>query len=153
MNAVNRYFVNTAQAKTGLSTGVLIGYAAQAALGLGTAILFVIALFFIFSDWLGFGATATAIGMLLIFAALLIATMVWTSAAKKQTREDAERVLHRHSPLALSPPMLSAGLRLGNSIGWRRLVPAALVTALATGVAAEWTIRHRGRARLDAQGD
>jgi hypothetical protein len=150
MNAVNRYLVNTAQAKTGLSTGVLIGYAAQAALGLGSAILFLIALFFVFSDWLGFGATATAIGMFLIFAVLLIASMVWTSAAKKQTREDAERALHRNAPLALSAPMLHAGLRLGNSIGWRRLVPAALVTALATGVAAEWTIRHRGGARLDS---
>jgi hypothetical protein len=150
MNAVNRYLVNTAQAKTGLSTGVLIGYAAQAALGVATAILFLIAVFFVFSDWLGFGDTKTAIGMFLIFAALLIASMIWTNAVKKQTREAAERALHRSSPLALSPPILSAGLKLGSSIGWRRAVPAALITALATGVAAEWTLRHRARPRLDA---
>jgi hypothetical protein len=150
MNAVNRYLVNTAQAKTGLSTAVLIGYAAQAALGLAAAILFVIALFFVLSDWLGFGATNTAIGMFLVFVALLIASMVWTNAAKKRTRETAELALRRNPPLALSPPVLSAGLRLGSSIGWRRFIPAALITALATGVAAEWTMRHRGRARLDA---
>ena len=148
MNAVKRYLVNAAQAKTGLSTGVLIGYAAQAALGLATAILFLIALFFVFSDWLGFGATATAIGMFLVFATLLIGSMVWTNVAKKRTRETAELALRRNPSLAQSPPVLSAGLRIGSSIGWRRFIPAALITALATGVAAEWTFRHR--ARLDA---
>ena len=50
MNAANRYLVNTAQAKAGLSTGVLIGYATQAALSITTAILFLIALFLVFSD-------------------------------------------------------------------------------------------------------
>src|SRR5690348_9516263 len=116
MNAVNRYLVNAAQAKTGLSTGVLIGYAAQAALGLTTAVLFLIAMFFVFSDWLGFGDTKTAIGMFVVFATLLIASMIWTNAVRKRTRETAERALHRRSPLALSPPLLSAGLRLGSSI-------------------------------------
>jgi hypothetical protein len=146
MNALSRYVVNTAQAKTGLSAGVLIGYAAQAALGLATAILFLIAVFFVFSDWLDFGTTKTAIGMFLLFAVLLIASMVWTSAAKKRTRQAAEDALHRSSPLAFSPPVLSAGLRLGNSVGWRRLLPAALITALATGVAAEWTFKRHLRA-------
>ena len=144
MNVINRYVVNQAQAKTGLSSGVLIGYAAQAALGLATAILFLIAVFFVFSDWLDFGATKTAIGMFALFAVLLIASMVWTSAAKKKTIEAAEHALHRTSALALSPPFISAGLKFGNSVGWRRLIPAALLTALATGVAAEWTYkRHR----------
>jgi hypothetical protein len=50
MNAVNRYLVNTAQAKGGLGTEVLIGYATQAALSITTAILFLIALFLVFSD-------------------------------------------------------------------------------------------------------
>jgi hypothetical protein len=147
MNALSRYVVNTAQAKTGLSAGVLIGYAVQAALGLATAILFLIAIFFVFSDWLDFGATRTAIGMFVLFAVLLIASMVWTSAARRRTRQAAVHALHMSSPLALSPPLLSAGLRLGNSVGWRRFLPAALITALATGVAAEWTFRRRGRAR------
>jgi hypothetical protein len=146
MNALNRYVVNTAQAKTGLSTGVLIGYAAQAALGLAAAILFLIAVFFVFSDWLAFGAPKTAIGMFVLFAVLLIASMVWTNGAKKRTREAAEHALHRSSALALSPPLISAGLRLGNSVGWRRLLPAALIAALATGVAAEWTLKRHRRA-------
>jgi hypothetical protein len=147
MNALSRYVVNTAQVKTGLSTGVLIGYAAQTALGLATAILFLITVFFVFSDWLDFGATKTSIGMFVLFALLLIASTVWTNAAKKRTRKAAEYALHRSSVLALSPPLLSAGLKLGNSVGWQRFLPAALITALATGIAAEWTFRRRGRAR------
>jgi hypothetical protein len=147
MNALNRHLLNTAQAKTGLSGDVLIAYAAQAALGIATAIFFLIALFFVFSDWLDFGAAKTAIGMCLLLAVLLIASMVWTNAAKKRTREAAERALHTSPPLVLSPPLLRAGLRLGNSLGWRRLLPAALITALATGVAAEWTFGRHSRAR------
>jgi hypothetical protein len=150
MNAVNRYLVNTVQAKTGLSAGVLIGYAVQAALVLATAVLFLVAAFFVLSDWLGFGPTSTALGMFLVFAALSIASMVWTSHAKTRSRETAERALGRSSLLALSPPVISAGLRLGSSIGWRRVVPVALVSVLATGVAAEWSLGRRGRARPEA---
>ncbi len=143
MNALSRYVVNSAQVKTGLSGGVLIGYAAQGVLGLTTAIFFLIAIFFVFSDWLDFGATKTAIGMFLLFAVLLIASMAWTKAVKKRTRETAQRALRTSSPLALSPPVLSAGIKLGNSVGWRRLLPAALVTGLATAVAAEWTFKRQ----------
>jgi len=147
MNALNRYLKNTAQAKTGLSAAVLIGYAAQVLLGLTTAILFLIAVFFASSEWLDFGATKTAIGMFLAFAVLLIASVVWTNTAKKRTREAAEHALHTSSPILLSPPLLTAGLRLGSSVGWRRFLPAALIAALATGVAAEWTRKRHRRAR------
>jgi hypothetical protein len=147
MNALKRYVVNAAQAKTGLSTGVLVGYAMQAGFGLTTAVLFLIAVFFVFSDWLDFGAPTTAIGMCVLFAALLIASMAWTHAVKKRTRQAAERALHTSAPLALSPPLLSAGLKLGSLVGRRRFLPAALIAALATGVAAEWTFRRLGRTR------
>jgi len=148
MNALARYLTNLAQAKTGLGGGVLIGYAAQAALVLVTTVLGLIALFLVFADWLGFGTTATSIGMFFAFGALLIGTVIWTNYAKKRTVENAQRALSaRKAPLLLSPPLLTAGMRLGRSVGWRRFLPAALVTLAATGIAAEWTRSRNSRDR------
>jgi hypothetical protein len=142
--------VNTAQAKTGLSTGVLIGYFAQGALAIATVILFLVAVFFVFSDDFGFGATKTSIGMFFVFLLLLGGAAVWTSNAKKRTQEEAERALAlRKAAIAFNPPLLKAGLELGRTVGWRRLLPAAVVTLAATGVAAEWTRRHHHNGRAD----
>ncbi|HLH97866.1 MAG TPA: hypothetical protein VKW08_22380 [Xanthobacteraceae bacterium] len=146
MNALARYVANAAQARSGLNAGVVIGYVVQAMLGSATAILFLIAVFFVCSDWLGFGATKTAIGMCLVFAALFVVAMIWTKLAKKRTREIAERALLATPPLAATLPVIATGLRLGNTIGWRRLMPVALLAGLATGLATEWTRRERGRA-------
>jgi hypothetical protein len=148
MNSLARYLTNLAQAKTGLGGDVLVGYAAQAALLLVTAALGLIALFLVFADWLGFGATATSIGMFFAFGALLIGAIVRTNYAKRRTVENAQRALSaRKAPLLLSPPLLTAGMRLGRSVGWRRFLPAALVTLAATGIAAEWTRSRTSRDR------
>lgn len=148
MNALARYLTHMAQARTGLGGGVLVGYAAQAALVLVTTVFGLIALFLVFADWFGFGATATSIGMFLVFGALLIGAILWTSYAKKRTVENAQRALSaRKAPLLLSPPLVTAGIRLGRSVGWRRFVPAALVTLAATGIAAEWARSRNFRDR------
>ena len=110
MNALTRYLLNTAQAKTGLSSSVVIGYVAQAALGVATVVLLLVAVFFVFSDYFGFGGTNTSIGMFLVFLALLVGSAVWTSSAKKRTKEEAERALSApKAPIIFSPPLLKAG--------------------------------------------
>lgn len=150
MNVLTRYLISLAQAKTGIGSGVLVGYAAQAVLALLTAVLGLIALFLVFADWFGFGSTATSIGMFFIFGALLIGAIFWTNGAKKRTVENAQRALSaRKAPVLLSPPLLTAGMRVGQAVGWRRFVPVALVTLAATGVAAEWARSRdpRGRGR------
>jgi hypothetical protein len=103
MNTLTRYLTNVTQVKTGLSRGVLIGYAAQALLGLLTAILGLITIFFVFDDWLGFGATATSLGMFFLFLALLIGSVVGTNSAKAHTVENARRALGSRGSSALRP--------------------------------------------------
>ena len=150
MNALTRYLVNTAQAKTGLSSSVVIGYLAQAALGLATVVLLLVAVFFVFSDYFGFGGTKTSIGMFVVFLSSLLGTAVWTRSAKKRTKEEAARALSApKAPIIFSPPLLKAGLQLGRTVGWRRLLPAAVVTLAATGVAAESARRHHHNGRTD----
>jgi hypothetical protein len=144
MNALARYALNTAKAKTGLSTGVLVGYAAQAVLGLSAFILFFVAIFFVLSDWLALGATKTSIGLFLLFAVLLVGSIIWTNNAKEKTKNAAQRALNRpREPFPFSPPLVGLVLDIGRKVGWRRAVPVVLITVAATGVAAEWTRRHR----------
>src|ERR1700704_2399397 len=118
MNALTRYLVNTAQAKTGLSSSVVIGYFAQAALGVTTVVLLLVAVFFVFSDYFGFGGTKTSIGMFLVFLALLVGSVIWTSSAKKRTKEEAQRALSApKAPIIFSPPLIKAGLQFGRTVG------------------------------------
>jgi Zn-dependent protease with chaperone function len=137
-----QYLIEKVQAKTGLSTRVFIGYAAQAVLGIGSTILFFVALFFIFSDYLGFGGTTTSIGMFLLFVLLLVGAMLWTSRTKKKTIDDAERALEGRSLMGVNAPILTVGMQMGQKVGWHRAVPAMLALAAVTGVGAEWTRRH-----------
>jgi hypothetical protein len=150
MSALIGYLVNTTQAKTGLGTSAIVGYLLQTAFGLITAALFLVAVFFVFADYFAFGGTAMSVGMFLGFAVLFAGSMFYTSSAKRRTKEQAERALSVPvAPILLHPPLLKAGLQLGRHIGWRRLLPAAVVTLAATGVAAEWTRRHHANRRAD----
>jgi hypothetical protein len=142
MSAFSQYVLEKAQAKTGLSTNVIVGYALQAAFGIGSAILFFVSLFFVFSDFFGFGGTTTSIGMFLMFALCLVSAMLWTSSAKKKTIADAERALDGHSFVSLNAPLLNAGLQFGQKVGWRRALPALVALFAASGVAAEWSRRR-----------
>lgn len=145
MSGLSQYLTEKAQAKTGLSTNVVVGYGLQAMLGVGSTILFFVAVFFVFADYLGFGGTATSIGMLVLFVLLLVGAIIWTNSAKKKTIIDAERALAHHSLIGLNAPLLSAGMQLGQKIGWRRALPAIVVLLVATGVAAEWSRRQHDR--------
>jgi hypothetical protein len=145
MGGLSQYVLEKVQAKTGLSTNVIVGYALQAVFGIGSAILFFVALFFIFSEYFGFGGTTTSIGMFLLFVLLLLSAMLWTSSTKKRTIADAERALERHSFASLNAPLLTAGIQLGHKVGWRRALPTLVALFAASGVVAEWSRRRRHR--------
>ena len=142
MNGISKYLLEKVQSKTGLGTPVIIGYALQALFAIGATVLLFVALFFIFSDYLGFGSTTTSIGMFLAFVLLLVGAMLWTSGAKKKTVADAERALQAHSFISMNAPLLNAGMQFGQKVGWRRALPALLALFAASGIAAEWSRRH-----------
>src|SRR4051812_37517591 len=142
MNGLSNYLLEKAQSKTGLSTAVIVGYGMQVVFGIGTAILFFVALFFVFSDYLGFGGTTTSIAMLIVFVVLFVSAMLWTASAKKRTIADAELALQEHSFVGMSSPLLNVGMQLGQKVGWRRAIPALLAFFAASGVAAEWSRRR-----------
>jgi len=137
MNGISNYLLEKVQSKTGLSMSVIVGYALQALFAIGATVLLFVALFFIFSDYLGFGGTTTSIGMF-----LLLGAMLWTNGAKKKTIADAERALQAHSFVSMNGPLLNAGMQFGQKVGWRRTLPTLLALFAASGIAAEWRRRH-----------
>jgi len=142
MNSLLRYLLEKLQSKTGLGAAVLVGYGLQVLFGVVSAVLFLIALFFVVSDYFGFGSTATSIGMFLVFVLLFVISMLWTSSAKRKTIAEAERALQAHSFVNLNAPLFNAGLQLGQKIGWRKAIPTVLGLFVASGVAAEWSRRR-----------
>jgi len=142
MSSLSNYLLEKVQSKTGLSTAVIVGYALQGVFGVGATILFFVALFHVFSEYFGFGATTTSIGMFLAFVLLLVSAMLWTNGAKKKTIEDAERALQTHTFVSMNAPLLNIGMQVGQKLGWRRALPALLALFAASGVAAEWGRRR-----------
>ncbi len=143
MGRLSQYLIEKIRAKTGLSNAVIVGYVLQVLFGIGTAILFFVATFFVFSEYLGFGGTTTSIGMFLLFVLLSVSAMLWTSSAKKKTIAAAEHALEAHRFAHLGPPLVTAGMQLGQRVGWRRALPALLVLVVASGIAAEWSRRRQ----------
>jgi hypothetical protein len=145
MSALTRYLVNTAQAKSGLGTSVIVGYLLQAAVGLITAALFLVAVFFVFADYFSFGGTAASVGMFLGFAALLAGSMLYTSSPKRRTKEQAERALSVPAApiLLLDPPLLKAGLQLGRQRGSGASISRPSSTPTPRSPAPSFTIARR----------
>src|ERR1700751_4677083 len=118
MSSLSNYLLEKVQSKTGLSTAVIVGYALQGGFGVGATILFFVALFHVFSEYFGFGAPTTSIGMFLAFVLLLVSAMLWTNGAKKKTIEDAERALQTHTFVSMNAPLLNIGMQVGQKLGW-----------------------------------
>jgi hypothetical protein len=144
MGAFSQYILEKAEAKAGLCTNVIVGYALLAVFGIGS-ILFFVTFVFIFSEYFSFGGSATYIGMFLMFVVCLVRAMLWTSSAKKKTIADAQRALEGHSFVRLNAPLLNAGLLFRQKVGWQRALPALVALFAASGVAAEWSRRRHHR--------
>src|SRR5712672_711587 len=146
MGGISRYVLEKLQARTGLGTGVIVGYVVQVVIGIAATILLFVAIFFVLADYLALGGTLTSISMLAAVVVLLVGAMLWTSSARKKTIAKAQRALAQHRVVGLNPPLLAAGLQLGQKMGWRQALPILVAVIAASGVAAEWSRRrhHNG---------
>jgi uncharacterized membrane protein len=142
MGGISRYVLEKLQARTGLGTGVIVGYVLQVALGIASIILLFVAIFFVLADYFALGGTLTSISMLVAVVVLLVGAMLWTNSARKKTIAEAQRALARHSMIGLNPPLLAAGAQVAQKMGWRQALPILVALITASGVAAEWSRRR-----------
>jgi hypothetical protein len=137
-----RYLRLTAEAKTGLSTQILI-WSAVAALCAVFTFFFVILAAFI---WLAerYSALTAALILAGLFLLLAIGAAIVCILTRQRTIERAQLALATRSNAPwMDPRILGIGLQIGRSIGWKRIVPLAAVGVLAAGFAKEWFGRDK----------
>jgi hypothetical protein len=140
MSGLVRYLVLTAKAKTGVSSGIIILLLVGAALGLAAIILLIVTLFIFLSE--RFGPLLTAAGMTLTFLLVSVICIVAALKARHNAMERAQQALAARSTNAMfDTSVLTLGLQVGRTVGWRRLIPIAAITVVAAGVAREWAKR------------
>src|SRR5215831_16133071 len=140
MGGWRRYLELQAQAKTGLSSALLVWALLAVAFGVLTA-GFVLLIAFI---WLAerYGPLTAAIVLAGLFATIIVAICcLWS---RRRTIEQAELALAAHRPaIWLDPKALGGAIQASRAVGWRKLVPLLAVGMLAAGVGMEWFGRER----------
>ena len=142
------YLQTAAKAKTGISGGVVIGGLLAAAGTVGTLVWLSITLFIWlaerFDDLTFAGLVLSGIYFLITLIAVVTALTVRRINHRRAEAELQARKAAFSSTLlsgGLAPTLLSAGLQVGRTVGWRRLVMMAGVALLTTGLVREWTAR------------
>lgn len=140
------YLQTAAKAKTGVSSGVVIGGILAAVGAVATVVWLSVTLFIWiaerFDDPTFAGLVLSGIYLLITIVAAISALVV-----RRVNRRRAEEALQaRKAAFAstflsggIAPTLLSFGVDVGRSVGWRRLVMLAGVALLTTGLVREWT--------------
>jgi|SRR5213592_3987202 len=147
MGTLGRYLVLTAKAKTGFSPAILILLALAAITGIAALVLLCVTIYVLLAALLGPLWAAAA-----LFAFFFLLTIILIIAAiqvRKSTMARAKAAMASRSTHALfDTSVLTLGLEIGRTIGWRRIVPIAAIAMIAAGVAREWA--KRGTPKDDA---
>jgi hypothetical protein len=142
MSGLARYLVLTAKAKTGFSPGILIGVIVAAAFAVAALVFFCVAMFVLLEDY--FGPLEAALLMSGAFLVFAIIAGVATVSARRRAMERAQQALAARGTSALfDSSVLTLGLQIGRTIGWRRLLPIAAVGVIAAVLAREWAARGK----------
>ena len=133
------YLELTAKARTGVSSNVLIGTVIGAVAAAAALIWLSITLFLWlaarFDDIILAGLVLSA-----IFFAIALVALAAAALARRRARQRAEAALAARRAAALfDPSLLTVGLEIGRTIGWRRIAALAGVALLASGLLKEWT--------------
>lgn len=142
------YLQTAAQARTGVSSGVVVGGILAALGALATVAWLSVTLFI----WIARRYDDPLLAGLVLSGVYLLVTVVAAMAAvvaRRVNRRRAEAALQARKAAVTStllsggiaPTLLSFGLEAGRSLGWRRLAMLVGVALLASGVAREWTAR------------
>jgi hypothetical protein len=122
-----------AQARTGLSTGILV-WALVGLVFASVAFVFLLASAFI---WLAerFGPLVAALALAGVFLLIAIIALTACLLIRNATRRQAAiELAERKRAMALDPRLLGVALQLGRSMPWRWAAPALAAVALAAGI-------------------
>ncbi len=132
-----RHIALNAKARTGFGPSLLVWFAvALVALGLGLVFLCVAAFV-----WLADRTDGVTAGLILAGVFFLIAIVAafagWMGRRRNIERARSELAARSHAGW-FDPKYLAAGIEIGRTLGWRRIVTLAAVGVLAAGLGKEW---------------
>jgi hypothetical protein len=120
-----------AKARMGASEDVLLWLAAAGVLALFAAVFLSVALYVWLAGLYGGAIAALVIGAL--YVALTAAAIARGTATRRRirmlARQRIELTAAKPNQWPIDPAMLAVGIELGRAIGWRRLLPIAVVGA------------------------
>jgi FtsH-binding integral membrane protein len=137
MGGWRRYLELKVEAKTGLSSGLVVG--ALLAIVFGTLTFgFILVTVFV---WLAsrFEPLIAALALSGFFLVCAIVALVCCLVLRRRTIERAELALAARRRAALLDPKLLAGaIQVSRAFGWRKVVPVIAVGILAAGIGMQW---------------
>ena len=126
-----------AEARTGLSSAVVVFVLIAAIAGFAAFVFFVFAAFIWLADRYSPLTAALIVAGSFVFIAILCALGAVLSQRRTSERAKRALALRAQSPL-FDPAALSIALQLGRTIGLRRIAPLAAAGVLAAALAKEW---------------
>ena len=133
-----RHITLNAQAKTGFGPQLIVWFLiALISLGLGLVFLSVAAFVWLAHRYDGVTAGLVLAGLFLLVA--IIAALAGLMARRRNIERSRRELAARSQTGWLDPKLLAAGLEIGRTIGWRRIITLAAAGLVAAGVAKEWS--------------
>ena len=148
MGGWRRYLELKVQAKTGVSSGILI-WAVLAVVCAIVAFTFILVTTFV---WLStrYDPLIAALALACAFLLSAIAALVCCLVLRRRTIERAELALAaRRNAALLDPRLLAGAIQVSRAFGWRKVIPVIAVGVLAAGIGMQWI----GRDKVDAETD
>ena len=148
MGGWRRYLELKVQAKTGVSSGILI-WAVLAVVCAIVAFIFILVTAFV---WLSarYEPLIAALALACFFLLSAIAALVCCLILRRRTIERAELALAaRRNTALLDPKLLAGAIQVSRAFGWRKVIPVIAVGVLAAGIGMQWF----GRDKVDAEKD
>ena len=149
MGGWRRYLELKVEAKTGLSSGLVVWALLAVAFGALTFAFILVTVFV----WLSsrFGPLIAALALSGFFLLCAIVALVCCLVLRRRTIERAELALAARRRAALLDPKLLAGaIQVSRAFGWRKVVPVIAVGILAAGIGMQW-FRREGDAGSDEE--
>ena len=142
MGNLRRYLELQLQAKSGMSSALVIG----GVLGLlSAAITFVFLLIAAFV-WLAerYDPLTAGLGLCTFFLLITIAMLVYSLWLRRRTIQQAELALAaRRTAPWFDPKLVGEAVQLSRAIGLRKMLPLLAIGVLAAGAATQWIGRDR----------
>ena len=150
MGGWRRYLELKVQAKTGLSTGILV-WAIFAAVFATVTFGFILVTAFV---WLSMRYDPLIAALILSGFFLLIALVALTCCLvlRRRTIERAELALAAQRRAALLNPTLVGGaIQVSRALGWRKVAPVIALGILAAGIGMQWFRRDKADTESDEE--